>query len=106
MDPQTEILKPAPEPPPGPVKWLRRLVIGVVGGTILVVGILMIALPGPAFIVIPAGLAVLSLEFLWARRWLQKFKAYLPERFRRKPEENKEADAPPRNAPEGRQSLP
>jgi tellurite resistance protein TerC len=34
----------------------------------------MIALPGPAFIVIPAGLGILGLEFAWARRWLQKVK--------------------------------
>jgi tellurite resistance protein TerC len=31
----------------------------------------MIALPGPAFIVIPAGLGILALEFAWARRWLR-----------------------------------
>jgi tellurite resistance protein TerC len=34
----------------------------------------MIVLPGPAFIVIPAGLGILGLEFAWARRWLQKVK--------------------------------
>ncbi len=35
----------------------------------------MIVLPGPAFIVIPAGLGVLALEFAWARLWLRKLKA-------------------------------
>ena len=34
----------------------------------------MIVLPGPAFIVIPAGLGILGLEFAWARRWLHKVK--------------------------------
>ena len=41
----------------------------------VLVGIAMIVLPGPAFIVIPAGLGVLALEFAWARLWLRKVKA-------------------------------
>jgi hypothetical protein len=35
----------------------------------------MIILPGPAFVVIPVGLGILSLEFAWARSWLKKIKA-------------------------------
>jgi hypothetical protein len=34
----------------------------------------MIVLPGPAFIFIPAGLAILATEFAWAERWLEKVK--------------------------------
>lgn len=48
----------------------RRIVIGVFGGTLLLLGLALIILPGPAFIVIPVGLAILSLEFAWARNWL------------------------------------
>lgn len=55
-------------------KIAKRIAIGVVGGTVLVVGVLMIVLPGPAFIVIPVGLGILSLEFAWARSWLKKIK--------------------------------
>ena len=53
---------------------MRKLVIAVIGGTVLLPGITMIALPGPAVVVIPAGLAILATEFLWARRALQKCK--------------------------------
>jgi len=35
-------------------------------------GIAMLVLPGPAFVVIPIGLAILSLEFAWAARMLDK----------------------------------
>lgn len=49
----------------------RRIAVSVVGFTVLAIGIAMIALPGPAFIVIPAGLGILGLEFAWARRWLK-----------------------------------
>jgi tellurite resistance protein TerC len=50
----------------------KRIAIGIVGGSVLVVGMLMIVLPGPAFVVIPVGLGILSLEFAWARIWLRK----------------------------------
>jgi len=56
-------------------KKARRVVIAIVGGSVVVVGILMIVLPGPAIVVIPTGLAILSIEFAWARRWLRKLKA-------------------------------
>jgi uncharacterized protein (TIGR02611 family) len=56
------------------LRLARRIVISIVGFTVLAIGIAMIALPGPAFIVIPAGLGILGLEFAWARRWLQKVK--------------------------------
>jgi len=53
-------------------RWARRCVIAVVGGTVVLIGILMIALPGPAVLVIPAGLAILAVEFGWARVWLKR----------------------------------
>lgn len=48
----------------------RRVVIAVIGGTILLIGVVMLVLPGPALVVIPVGLAVLGIEFAWARRLL------------------------------------
>jgi uncharacterized protein (TIGR02611 family) len=53
----------------------KRITIGVVGGSVLIVGVAMIVLPGPAFVVIPVALGILSLEFAWARSWLRKIKA-------------------------------
>lgn len=52
-------------------RMARRVVVAVVGATVLFVGLAMVVLPGPALIVIPAGLAILGLEFAWARRWLR-----------------------------------
>lgn len=56
-------------------KWARRIAIAIVGFTVLIIGVAMIVLPGPAFIVIPVGLGILGLEFAWARHWLHKVKA-------------------------------
>jgi len=47
-----------------------RFIILVVGMTVLLIGIALLVLPGPAFIVIPIGLAILASEYAWARRWL------------------------------------
>jgi tellurite resistance protein TerC len=49
----------------------RRIVVAVVGGTLMIIGAFMTVLPGPALVVIPLGLGILSLEFAWARRWLR-----------------------------------
>lgn len=59
----------------GTYKLAKRIVIGIVGGTVLLIGIAMVVLPGPAFVVIPVGLGILSIEFAWARLWLRKVKA-------------------------------
>ena len=47
-----------------------RILYVVVGFTILLAGLAMLLAPGPAFVVIPIGLAILSLEFAWAERLL------------------------------------
>lgn len=56
------------------VRQARRLVVAVVGGTILLGGVAMLVLPGPAFLVIPLGLAILATEFVWARWLLSRVK--------------------------------
>ena len=58
------------------VAWghARRLIVFVVGGTVLLFGIVLLVLPGPAFVVIPMGLGILSLEFVWAKIWLRKLR--------------------------------
>ena len=57
------------------MKYLRKLIIAIVGGTVLLIGVALIVLPGPAFIVIPIGLAILATEFAWARRAVDRAKA-------------------------------
>jgi len=57
------------------LKQAKRLIVIVVGFTVLMIGIAMIVLPGPAFIVIPLGLAILASEFVWARGLLNKIKS-------------------------------
>lgn len=67
-----------PEPRAGvsrsAVRHVRRLIVAVVGSTILAIGVAMILLPGPATVVIPVGLGILAIEFAWARRMLERLR--------------------------------
>ena len=47
---------------------LRRFLIGTIGLSLVLIGLAMVILPGPAFIVVPLGFAILASEFAWARR--------------------------------------
>lgn len=57
------------------LKLVRRVAICVIGTTVLLLGVVMLVLPGPAVLVIPAGLAILAVEFAWARKWLRIVRA-------------------------------
>lgn len=56
------------------LKQAKRVIVAVVGGTVLLIGLALLVLPGPAFLVIPLGLAILATEFVWARRLLARVK--------------------------------
>jgi len=53
-------------------KLAKRIVITVIGGTILLGGLVMLITPGPGVIIILLGLAILAVEFAWARIWLKR----------------------------------
>jgi len=57
------------------IKQARKLIISVIGFTVLLIGLAMIVLPGPAFIVIPIGLGILATEFIWAKKLLDRVKS-------------------------------
>ena len=61
-------------------KAARRIVVGLVGLTVLLIGVVMIVTPGPALVVIPVGLAILSIEFAWARAWLRHLRESISNR--------------------------
>lgn len=51
---------------------LKKLIVGVIGMTVLLLGLALIVLPGPAIVVIPIGLAILATEFAWARHLIAR----------------------------------
>ncbi len=48
----------------------RQVVVFIVGISVVLFGVALLVLPGPAIVVIPAGLAILATEFAWARKLL------------------------------------
>ncbi len=61
---------------------IRKLIYSVIGMTVLLIGIAMIVLPGPAVIVIPIGLAILASEFAWARRIIRRGRVFVGRRMK------------------------
>ena len=55
----------------------RRLLVALAGGAIVALGLLLIVTPGPAILVIPAGLGVLALEFETPRRWREQLASWI-----------------------------
>ncbi len=57
------------------VQQARRFFKILVGFTLLTAGIIMLVTPGPGWLTIVLGLAVLAAEFVWARRLLERLKS-------------------------------
>ena len=76
-------------------RWLRRLVVFVIGATVTLFGIVLFFTPGPAIVVVPLGLMILATEFAWARVILTRVKAQITRmRTSGKPEPPAPAPAP------------
>jgi len=66
------------------LRFARKVVVAVIGTSVLAIGIALIVLPGPAILVIPLGLAILGTEFFWARRLLRRVRQDVASVFRTK----------------------
>lgn len=55
-------------------KTIRKFAVAITGFTVVIVGIALLVLPGPGILVIIAGLAILAIEFEWARRHQDRIK--------------------------------
>jgi tellurite resistance protein TerC len=83
-----------------PLRLARKIVVAVIGATVLALGLALIVLPGPAVVVIPLGLAILATEFLWARRLMRHLRQGTSRLFARRrsaPEPGRAS--PPRDGP-------
>jgi len=56
---------------PHPLRWLT---VALIGGTFVVIGIVLLVLPGPGIAFIILGLAILATEFVWAETLLHRVK--------------------------------
>jgi tellurite resistance protein TerC len=56
------------------LRQARRIVVLIAGSTVLILGVAMLFLPGPGILATWGGLAILAIEFVWAKRWLARVK--------------------------------
>ncbi len=63
---------------------IRKLVYSLLGITVLLIGVAMIVLPGPAVVVIPLGLAILAGEYAWARRIIRRGRVFVGRRLQKR----------------------
>jgi hypothetical protein len=80
---QTGNAPPADDPPGEvrnilPLPWAiwfwaqaRKIIVAVIGMTVILAGVAMLVLPGPGWLTIFGGLAILATEFAWAK-WMLK----------------------------------
>ncbi len=59
------------------VRRARRIVIFVIGGSVLALGVALLVLPGPGLLFLMLGLGILATEFAWARWLLRRARAGL-----------------------------
>ena len=57
------------------IRHLKLVITTVIGFTVIAIGVAMLVLPGPGLVVIGLGLLILSAEFVWAKRALDRMKA-------------------------------
>jgi len=65
-------------------KKIKKFIISLTGGTLLIIGVIMIIIPGPAYLIIPAGLSILGTEYLWAQELNKKIKNKINQFFNKK----------------------
>lgn len=61
------------------VKAFRKFIILLIGLPVVVIGMVLLPLPGPGLLVIFLGLLLLSHEFDWAERYLVRIRLKLKE---------------------------
>lgn len=59
----------------------KRIATAIIGGAVVLIGLVLIPYPGPGWLIVFAGLAILAIEFVWAQRLLDqlrgKYEAWL-----------------------------
>ncbi len=62
------------------IRQIKKIIILVIGVTVLLTGLALLFLPGPGILILFLGLLVLTTEFIWAKRLMKKVKSYNPLR--------------------------
>jgi uncharacterized protein (TIGR02611 family) len=58
-------------------RLIFRILVGLLGLVLVAVGLLLVPLPGPGWLIVFTGVAIWAIEFVWARRLLHFSRAQL-----------------------------
>lgn len=67
------------------IRLIRKIIKGIAGGSVVLLGIIMLVTPGPGILTILLGLSILASEFLFARRLLNRLRRRPADTKRRSP---------------------
>ncbi|MEW6984065.1 PGPGW domain-containing protein [Colwelliaceae bacterium 6471] len=56
---------------------VKKLILTLTGGLLVILGVIFILIPGPAILFLPLGLALLSLEYPWAKKCLRNCQRWM-----------------------------
>ncbi|HEX7260081.1 MAG TPA: PGPGW domain-containing protein [Candidatus Saccharimonadia bacterium] len=83
-------------------KMVRQLIVLIIGVPIISLGVILLPLPGPGWLVILSGLYIISREFAWARKYIDIIEAKLRQlaaKIKDKQSELKEREKPDSGKP-------
>jgi len=78
------------------IEQVRRVFRILAGFTLLAAGVVMLVTPGPGWLTIFGGLTLLAVEFVWARRLMERIKRQggrMRDAVRRAPRDSRPGDA-------------
>jgi uncharacterized protein (TIGR02611 family) len=78
-------------------KVLRKTIVFLVGSVVIIIGVILLAIPGPGLLTIAAGLIILSTEFEWADRHLKNVKKRISSAYEKTKNKHKKPKDDPQN---------
>ncbi|HSH17813.1 MAG TPA: PGPGW domain-containing protein [Candidatus Saccharimonadales bacterium] len=75
------------------VRIIRKIVIALIGFPVLIIGLILIPVPGPGGLPLTLlGFLILSLEFDWAKRQADRIKRYFKDAFQQARDKARQRD--------------
>jgi uncharacterized protein (TIGR02611 family) len=66
-----------------PFRWVWQLFVAFAGVVTIIVGVVLLPLPGPGSVVIFAGIGILATEFIWAKQLLMRIRIRIKQQVRK-----------------------
>ena len=82
-EPEIVSRSPTPRSVSWPFRWVWQIFVAIAGIVTIIVGVILLPLPGPGSVVIFAGVGILATEFIWAKQLLTRVRIWFKQQSRR-----------------------